>query len=52
MPPRAPEGERDLSSPAAGEDRGLPEFAGPERSLAVWFVLAGLLAMALRAFVR
>ncbi|MFT4516211.1 MAG: hypothetical protein ACI91B_004933 [Planctomycetota bacterium] len=51
-PTASPASERDLSAPAAGEDRGLPEFAGTEQGLAQWFVLAGLLALALRAFVR
>lgn len=51
-PTGAPASERDLSAPAVGEDRALPEFAVAEQGLAQWFVLAGLLALALRAFVR
>jgi hypothetical protein len=51
-PTGAPASERNLSAPAVGEDRALPEFAVAEQGLAQWFVLAGLLALALRAFVR
>ena len=51
-PHATPATERDLSDPAIAEDRPLPEFAQEERGLAAWFVLAGLLALALRSFVR
>ncbi|MGK0522122.1 MAG: hypothetical protein ACJAUC_004842 [Planctomycetota bacterium] len=48
----SPASERDLSVAAARDDRPLPDFAAAEQGLAQWFVLAGLLALALRAFVR
>jgi len=51
-PVGVPASERNLSVAAAGEDRALPEFGTAAQSLAQWFVLAGLLALALRAFVR
>jgi hypothetical protein len=44
--------ELDLLTVARGPDRVLPPFAGEDRDLAGWFVLGGLLCLALRAFVR
>ncbi len=50
--PAAAAGEQDLRSPLPAADRALPPFGTPERSLAQAFVLAGLVLLALRAFVR
>ena len=47
-----PEGERDLRYAQAATSRPLAAFGAPPRSLARWFVAAGLLALALRAFLR
>jgi hypothetical protein len=47
-----PAGEQDLLHSVRSESRPLPEFGGKELSLARWFVLAGLLMLAVRAFVR
>jgi len=47
-----PAGEQDLRDPATAPDRALPDWAGRDRPLARWCVVAGLLALALRAFVR
>jgi hypothetical protein len=45
-------GEQDLRRAATGTDRPLPTFPAPDRELAVPCLLAGLLALVLRAFVR
>ena len=47
-----PAGEQDLRLAARAADRPLPRFGGAARSLSRWCVAAGLLALALRAFVR
>ena len=52
VPEPPPARERDLFARAVGADRGLPAFGGEDRGLARWFVAAGLLALALRSFVR
>ena len=52
VPPSSPSSERDLGARALGEDRPLPVFGGEDHDLARWFVCLGLLALALRAFVR
>ncbi len=44
--------ELDLTLVARGADRGLPAFASEDRDLAAWVLLAGLLCLAVRAFVR
>lgn len=51
-PPVSPASERDLLRPATAEDRALPAFATGQRDLSSWFVLAGLVALALRSFIR
>lgn len=50
--PAAAAGEQDLRLVHAAADRPLPEFAAPPRQLAAVCVLVGLIALALRAFVR
>jgi hypothetical protein len=45
-------GEQDLSRSAHAPDRPLPAFGTPDRNLAPWLLFAGLVALALRAFVR
>ncbi len=45
-------GEQDLMTRAAGEDRPLPPFSTPARGVAAWWLLVGLVALAVRAFVR
>ncbi len=45
-------GEQDLRTAATGADRPLPPFAAPDRDLAALCLLAGLLALALRAVAR
>ena len=50
--PLPPASECDLLTAATGVDRDLGPFAEPPRDLARWFVLLGLLALGLRAFVR
>ncbi|HEX5050203.1 MAG TPA: BatA domain-containing protein [Planctomycetota bacterium] len=47
-----PAGEQDLLDHAVAADRALPRFGAPDQDLAVWCVLAGLVALAMRAFVR
>lgn len=47
-----PLGERDLTARVQADDRPLPAFGQPEVVLTRWFVAAGLLALAFRAFVR
>lgn len=49
--PPAP-GELDLRTATVGQDRLLPPFAGADTALAPWCVLAGLLALAMRALLR
>jgi hypothetical protein len=49
-PPAA--GEQDLLRPARAGDRPLPTFGAPARSLAGMCLLAALVAMMVRAFVR
>ena len=51
-PPLSPAAERDLTLAVEGNDRDLPQFASADQGLARWFVLLGLLALSLRAFVR
>ncbi len=50
--PAAAAGEQDLQSPLPAAERALPPFGAPQRSLARAFVLAGLVLLALRVFVR
>ncbi|MBL9080022.1 MAG: hypothetical protein JNL08_21195 [Planctomycetes bacterium] len=50
-PPPAP-GEQDLRTAATAPDRPLPPFRAADRPLAAPLLLAGLLALVLRAFVR
>ncbi len=45
-------GEQDLLHAAMAADRALPPFGSDDEDLAPWCLLAGLLALALRAFVR
>jgi hypothetical protein len=45
-------GEQDLLRAATAPDRALPAFGTEDRDLASWFLLGGLCALALRAFVR
>ena len=45
-------GEIDLTRRVEAPDRPLPQFAGADLLLARWFVLAGLVLLALRAWVR
>lgn len=45
-------GEQDLRAPARGPDRPLPPFGGADHDLLPWCLLAGLAALAVRAFVR
>lgn len=45
-------GEQDLRQAATAADRALPPFPAPDRDLAAACLLVGLLALALRAFVR
>ena len=52
MTPTTATGEQDLQSAASAEDRPLPGFPTPDRELAAPCLLLGLLALALRAFVR
>ncbi|MCB9878380.1 MAG: hypothetical protein H6835_12345 [Planctomycetes bacterium] len=47
-----PPGEQDLTAPATAPDRPLPPFGREDRELGGWLVLAGLCALALRAWVR
>jgi hypothetical protein len=47
-----PPAELDLLAPASAADRPLPPFATAAEDLAPWCLLAALLALALRAFVR
>jgi len=49
-PPAA--GEQDLRRAADGDDAPLPAFATSAVDVSGWFLLASLLALALRAFVR
>ncbi len=51
-PSLSPVAERNLTLSVEGNDRDLPQFAAVDRGLARWFVLLGLLALSLRAFVR
>lgn len=51
-PSVSPASEHDLSAPAAADDRALPQFGSQDVGLARWFVCAGLVALAFRAFVR
>lgn len=51
-PPLSPAAERNLTLAVEGNDRDLPQFASADQGLARWFVLLGLLALSLRAFVR
>ena len=48
----SPAGEHDLGARVRAEDRALPEFGSQDSGVARWLVCAGLLALALRAFVR
>lgn len=50
LPPAA--GEQDLLHPATGPDRPLPPFGTADTELAPWLLLAGLIALAARSFVR
>lgn len=45
-------GEQDLLRPATAPDRPLPAFGTEDEDLSPWFLLAGLCALAVRAFVR
>lgn len=47
-----PAGERELRYAQPAQTRPLPPFGRAERSLARWCIVAGLLALGLRAFVR
>ena len=47
-----PAEERDLRYAQPATKRPLPAFGAPPRSLARWFVAAGLLALAVRALLR
>lgn len=50
--PPAAQGEQDLRAGVTAVDRPLPQFAAQPRSMAGWCLLVGLLALAVRAFVR
>lgn len=50
--PVPPASEHDLTATAKAADRNLPPFQGQDVGLARWFVCLGLMALALRAFVR
>ncbi|MGB3967262.1 MAG: hypothetical protein WBO45_11060, partial [Planctomycetota bacterium] len=52
LTPPAPLAEVDLRGPAVAADRALPAFAAADVALWPWCLLAGLLALALRAWVR
>ena len=45
-------GEQNLLAAARASDRALPTFGGEARDLSPWFLVVGLCALALRAFVR
>ena len=50
--PPPPAGEQDLHDGAVASDRPLPPFGSPPQPLGGWLMLAGLLALVLRVWLR
>ncbi|HEX6810918.1 MAG TPA: VWA domain-containing protein [Planctomycetota bacterium] len=50
--PAVAAGEQDLEARVAGADRPLPPFGTPDREMGAWSLLLGLVALALRGFLR